>query len=60
MIESQDDGPETADEFRQEIRRLVRLASENGLEIEGGITCRNGDTFPDYEVHVTEIAKRRK
>jgi hypothetical protein len=52
------DGPPTAEaEFREELQTLLRSAHEEGVDVEGGWECRNGEGRPDWDVVVTEVAK---
>ncbi len=50
-------GPQTSQEFRRQLRRLLRTAFENDVDVEGAFNCRNGPSMPDYEVLITEIEK---
>ncbi len=44
-------------ELKAEIRALLREAHKNGIDVEGGFECRNGDEHPDWDVIVTEVEK---
>ena len=58
------DTPDTTDrnitteaEFESALQTLLLSALENGLDPEGAWEYRNGQTYPDLEVLVTELAK---
>lgn len=40
-----------------EMKALLRRAHANGVDVEGGWECRNGDGHPDWDVVVTEVRK---
>ena len=44
-------------ELNAELKVLLRRAHENGIDVEGGFECRNGDEHPDWDVIVTEVTK---
>lgn len=53
-----DDGtPLTSDAFNAELKALLRRAHDEGVDVEGGWNCRNGETYPDWDVVVTEVRK---
>lgn len=45
------------EELNRELKVLLRRACENGIDVEGGFECRNGDEHPDWDVIVTEVKK---
>ena len=45
-------------ELNAELKALLRKASENGMDVEGGFECRNGIEHPDWDVIVTEVEKK--
>jgi hypothetical protein len=47
----------TTDEFRSRLTALLRDAHENGVSVNGGWECRNGDGAPDWEAVVTPLEK---
>ena len=49
--------PTTEIELHTELKSLLCRAYDNGLDIEGGWDCRNGDEYPDWDVLVTEVQK---
>lgn len=46
------------DDFEEALATLLRIAHENDIPLEGGWTCRYRSDAPDWDVHVTELAKR--
>jgi hypothetical protein len=53
-----DDGtPLTSEAFSAELKALLRRAHADGLDVEGGWNCRNGEEYPDWDVVVTEVRK---
>jgi hypothetical protein len=57
-MSSADDPPGDDAAFGAELRALLRRAHEAGVDVRGGWECRNGDGEPDWDVVVTEVAKR--
>ncbi|WP_435365155.1 hypothetical protein [Haloarchaeobius sp. DYHT-AS-18] len=51
------DAPQTTSEFQDQLRRLLRTAYGNDVDIGGSVDCRNGPYMPDYELQITEITK---
>ncbi|MFC7231185.1 hypothetical protein ACFQMM_06775 [Saliphagus sp. GCM10025308] len=47
----------TRAELNTELQSLLRRASGNGVDVEGGWECRNGPEHPDWDVIVTEVRK---
>lgn len=43
-----------------ELKALLRRAYTNGVDVEGGWECRNGDDHPDWDVVVTEVEKNEE
>ena len=39
------------------VRSLLRRAYDNGVDVEGGLDCRNGADYPDWDVVITEVEK---
>lgn len=55
---SSDDAGVTSDaDFRAELQTLLTQAHDNGVTVEGGWDCRNGDDHPDWDIIVTEVEK---
>lgn len=50
-------GPETPAELTARLRVLLCQARDNGIEVQGGWECLNGDEYPDWDVVVTEVRK---
>lgn len=46
-------------ELNERLRELLDAAFENGVDVLGGWTIRNGSGLPDWDVHVTETVKAR-
>ena len=44
-------------EFESALRTLLLTALDNGLNLQGAWEYRNGQTYPDLEVLITELAK---
>ena len=44
-------------ELNDELKSLLLRAYENGIDVEGGFECRNGNEHPDWDVIVTEVEK---
>ncbi len=47
----------TEAEFDEALRKLVLSALGNGVDTRGAWVYRNGESYPDLEVLVTELAK---
>ena len=45
------------EELNAELKSLLRMAHESGVDVEGGFECRNGAEHPDWDVIVTEVEK---
>lgn len=43
--------------LNSELRTLLQRAHSNGIDVQGGWTCRNGVGTPDWDVVVTEVEK---
>jgi hypothetical protein len=52
------DGPTTEEAFQNQLRRLVRTADANGVDVEGGWTCRTDDGRSDWGVEILELQSR--
>ena len=39
------------------IQSLLKRAYDNGVDVEGGMDCRNGSGYPDWDVVITEVQK---
>lgn len=51
-----DEAPlESAAEFAEALRALVRRAHVSGVGVEGGWECRTEAELPDWDVVVTEV-----
>lgn len=50
--------PTTETEFVAALQSLLLDAHENGVDIEGGWDCRNGDGHPDWDILITEVQKK--
>ena len=48
------------EELNVELKALLRRAFESGIDVEGGIECRNGAEHPDWDVIVTEVEKNEQ
>lgn len=50
----------SASELNSELRDLLQRAHSNGIDVEGGWACRNGNgvDIPDWDVVVTEVEKK--
>lgn len=48
----------TRAEFDSALELLILSALEHNLDIKGAWEYRNGQTYPDFEVLVTELAKQ--
>lgn len=58
---SSDETPLTSkEELNAELQALLLRAHENGIGVEGGFECRNGDDHPDWDVIVTEVEKNER
>jgi hypothetical protein len=42
-------------DLHAELKALLRRAHANGLDVEGGWACRNGDDHPDWDVVVSQV-----
>lgn len=51
--------PETSADLHATLAELLREASRNGVSVSGGYGVRNGPESPDWDVHVTQVGKRR-
>jgi len=49
--------PRTDSEMNKQLQRLLIAASRNDISIRGGWEVRNGPELPDWDVHITRIAK---
>ena len=49
--------PETPGDLNVAIKLLLRAAHDNGVDVERGLACRNGDRYPDWDVIITEVRK---
>ncbi len=47
----------SGEELHAELQSLLREANENGIHVEGGWDCRNGEEHPDWDVLITEVKK---
>lgn len=47
----------SATAFEETLAHMIRSAHRNGVDVEGGWVCRNGDTTPDYEAVIVELRK---
>lgn len=47
----------TEAEFDAALQTLLLAGLKNGLDLQGAWDYRNGDTYPDLEVLISEIAK---
>lgn len=47
----------TRAELNAELKSLLLRAYDNGIDVEGGWECRNGDEHPDWDVLITEVEK---
>lgn len=45
----------TEEEFEEALAHLVRTAEANGVDVDGGWTCRDGSDRPDWGVEVYEV-----
>jgi hypothetical protein len=54
------DEPTTEEAFQNHLHRLVRTAEANGVDVEGGWTCRTGDGRSDWGVEVLELRSSRR
>lgn len=53
------DGEVTSEiEFRELLAWGIRTAYRNGVSVEGGWECRNGEDLPDWETVILEVTKR--
>lgn len=50
-------GPQTAADLEAHLLALFRAARRNEVSVTGGWAIRNGPDQPDWDVHVTRIAK---
>lgn len=50
-----DDGPATQADLQTELQSVLQRAHANGVNVEGGWACQNGDGHPDWDVVVTEV-----
>lgn len=49
--------PMTQADLHAELQSLLCRAYTDGVDVEGGWDCRNGDDHPDWDVIVTEVRK---
>lgn len=49
--------PETREEFRAQLERLIRTAESNGVDVAGGYGFRTDDDAPDWNVELSEVQK---
>lgn len=52
-----DDAVGTAADFEAVAQKLLQAAHRNGIDVAGSWVLRNGDSLPDWEVQVHELAK---
>jgi hypothetical protein len=52
-----DDAVRTAAEFEAVAQKLLQAAHRNEIDVAGSWVLRNGDSLPDWEVQVHELAK---
>lgn len=54
------EGPPVTSEdgLAAELEALLVRAHDNGVDVEGGWACRSSRGYPDWDVVVTEVAKR--
>lgn len=50
-----DSQPVSAPELQQKLESLLRRAEQEGVDVAGAWTCRNGDGTTDWDVVVTEL-----
>lgn len=48
------------EDLNEELKALLRRAYESGIDVEGGIACRNGADHPDWDVVITEVEKNEQ
>lgn len=48
----------SAAEFDDRLGALLQRAHEDGIDVEGGWSCRNGSDRPDWDIVVTAVRKR--
>lgn len=52
------DGPTTATEFQSNLAWLLRTASANGVDVDGGWQVRSpADDYPDWGIEIYEVTK---
>lgn len=51
------DEPTTQEALDEALQTLLQQAHENGIDVQGGWECRNGDSYPDWDVVITEVEK---
>lgn len=39
------------------MQSLLCRAYDNDVDVEGGLDCRNGSEYPDWDVMITEVEK---
>jgi hypothetical protein len=57
-FETLDDAVGTAAEFEAVTQKLLQAAHRNGIDVAGSWVFRNGDSHPDWEMQVHELAKK--
>lgn len=50
--------PASKEELKAELQTLLRGAHDNGIDVNGGFACRNGEKYPDWDVVITEVEKK--
>lgn len=50
-------GPSDADEFREQLDTLVRLAEDNGVDVEGGWDLSGDDNRRSRSVEIFEVKR---
>lgn len=52
-----DDEVTSASALSDAVQSLLCRAHDNDVDIEGGLDCRNGPDYPDWDVIITEVEK---
>ena len=50
----------TEEDFKKALQGLVVSACENETDPRGSWVVRNGASMPDWEIHITELAKQNE
>lgn len=50
-------GPSDDDEFREQLDTLVRLAEDNGVDVEGGWDLSGDGDRPSWSVEIFEVKR---